>query len=105
MAQIILLYRLKPGVPAETFEQWTRTTDYPAMRGLARVASFTTYRVERNLLDPDAAPSVQYVELFDVPDLDGFVGEDMPGDVVQRIMGELFERAEAPEFLVATAVE
>ena len=105
MAHLILLYRLKPGVPPETFEQWTRTTDYPAMRGLARVASFTTYRVERNLLDADAAPSVQYVEVFDVPDLDGFTAEDMPGETVQRIMGEFFERAEAPEFLVATAVE
>ena len=75
------------------------------MRGLARVASFTTYRVERNLLDADAAPSVQYVEVFDVPDLDGFTAEDMPGETVQRIMGEFFECAEAPEFLVATAVE
>ncbi len=104
MPQIILLYRLKDGVPAESFEEWTRTTDYPAMRGLDRVAAFTTYRAERNLLS-DAAPSVQYVEVFDVPDLDGFVAEDMPGETVQRIMGEFFERAEAPEFLVATAVD
>lgn len=104
MAQIIILYRLKDGVPPETFEQWTRTTDYPTMRGLDRVASFTTYRTERNLLS-DAPPSVQYVEVFDVPDLDGFTAHDMPGETVQRIMGEFFERVDAPEFLVATAVE
>jgi len=103
MSKIILLYRLKDGVSPETFEQWTRTTDYPAMRGLNRVASFTTYRAERNLLS-DAAPSVQYVEVFDVPDLDGFMAEDMGGPVVQRIMGEFMEHVEAPEFLVAEDV-
>ena len=101
MAQI-LLYRLTPGVPAEAFEGWTRATDYPAMRGLTRVVH--EHRAERNLLS-DAAPSVDYAELFDVPDLDGFLAEDMPGRVVQRTTGEVVERAGAPEFIVATAVE
>lgn len=90
-------------MPPEIFEQWARETDYPTMRGLARVGSFTTYRTERTLLS-GASPSVQYVETFDVPDLDGFTGEDMPGETAQRFMGDFFERVEAPEFLVAAAV-
>lgn len=77
MAKVILQYRLKPGVAPEAFEGWVRTTDYPAMRGISRVASFTTVRV-RGLLIGEGDPGMDYIEIFDIPDLDGFVGEDMP---------------------------
>lgn len=33
----------------------------------------------------EGAPSVQYVEIFDIPDMDGFTSEDMPGETVQNI--------------------
>lgn len=39
MSQLILLYNLKDGVTSSDFENWVRTTDYPAMRGLERVRS------------------------------------------------------------------
>jgi len=104
MANLMLLYRLKPGVTRDQFETWVRGTDYPAMRGLKRVASFVNHRAER-LLIGEGAPSVDYVEVFEIPDLDGFVGEDMPGAVVQQIMGEFMGFADAPEFLVVKPVE
>jgi hypothetical protein len=104
MANVMLLYRLKPGVTRDQFETWVRETDYPAMRGLKRVASYVNHRAERLLLG-EGAPSVDYVEVFDIPDLDGFVGEDMPGAVVQKIMGEFMGFADAPEFLVVGEVK
>ncbi len=103
MSQIIIMYKLKPGVSREQYETWTRTTDYPTMRGLKRVAAFTNYRTVRNLLD-GSQPSVDYVEVFDLSDLDGFVSQDMAGSLVQKIMGEFMQFVDTPEFMVAEAV-
>ena len=103
MAKLFLTYRLKPGVTADAFETWIRDRDYPAMRGLARVASYVNHRAER-LLMGEGRPSMDYVEVFDIPDLDGFVGQDMPGGVVQAIMGEFMGLVDNPQFVVASEV-
>jgi hypothetical protein len=39
-----------------------------------------------------------------VPDLAGFTGEDMPGDLVQGVMGEFMGLVKDPEFLIAEKV-
>lgn len=104
MAQLILLYSLKDGVTRNDFEDWVRKVDYPAMRGLERVNAFTTYRAEKHLMD-DNAPSVQYVELFDIPDLEGFTSQDMPGETVQAVMGAFMGFADAPEFIICSEVK
>ncbi|RYD61879.1 MAG: REDY-like protein HapK [Sphingomonadales bacterium] len=103
MAKIILTYRLKPGVAPEAFEDWERGTDYPAMRGLTRVASYTNNRVT-GLLMGEGEPDMDYIEIFDVPDLDGFAGQDMPGAVVQGIMGEFMGQVEDVKFLLADEI-
>ena len=103
MSKIILLYTLKPGVTREQYEGWVRGTDYPAMRGLARVRSYVNHRVVKRLTG-DGEPSVAYVEVFDIPDLDGFLSEDMGGSVVQKVMGEFMQYVEDPEFLIAEDV-
>jgi hypothetical protein len=103
MPKIIITYTLKPGVSREIYEQWTRTVDYPAMCGLTRESSFVTHRTTCRLVG-EGAPSVDYIEVFDVPDLDGFVREDMPGPVVRTVMGEFLQFVEKPEFLVAEDV-
>lgn len=74
------------------------------MRGLDRVSDFRTYRTER-LLMGDGAPSVQYVEAFAIPDLEGFVTEDMGGETVQSVMGSFMGFAEAPQFIVVSEVK
>jgi hypothetical protein len=103
MSQIIITYKLKPGVAREQYETWTRTRDYPAMRGLKRVASFTNYRASSNMLTGEPS-TLDYLEIFDVPDLAGFMAEDMSGAIVQGIMGEFMQFVENPEFIVAEEV-
>ncbi len=100
MAYLMLRYNLKPGVTAEQFESWARNVDQPAMRGLARVAAFDTFRVT-GLLMGEGAPAQHYFELFEITDLAAFTGEDMPGETVQRIMGEFMGLVENPEFNIA----
>jgi hypothetical protein len=103
MTQVILTYKLKPGVTREAYESWTRTVDYPAMRGLKRVSSFVNHRVT-GLLIGEGEPYCDYVEVFDISDMAGFLAEDMGGPVVQKIMGEFMGFADNPQFLVAEAV-
>ena len=102
--QLIILYSLKDGVNQSDFENWVKATDYPEMRGLSRVNSFKTYRTEK-LLMGEGTPSVGYVEVFDIPDLDGFLSEDMPGETVQNVMGQFMGFAAAPEFIICDEVK
>lgn len=101
---LFILYTLKDGVTPEQFEDWVRTTDQPSMRSLARVQSFRTYRAERMLMGEDK-PGVAYIEAFAIPDLDGFVAEDMAGETVQTVMGAFMGLAEAPQFIVVSEVQ
>ena len=101
---LFILYTLKEGVTPEAFETWVRNTDQPAMRSLARVQEFRTYRAER-LLMGEGTPGIAYIEAFAIPDLDGFVAEDMGGATVQTVMGGFMGLAEAPQFIVVSEVK
>jgi hypothetical protein len=103
MAKVILQYRLKPGTSKDEFEAWVRSTDYPAMRGIARVASFANHRV-RGLLFDDGDPGMDYIEIFDIPDLDGLTSEDIPGEIIQGIMGDFMGRVDNPVYIIADEV-
>lgn len=100
MSAVIIRYKLNPGVTPADFEHWVRTVDQPTLRGMARVEAFDTFRIER-LLMGEGEPSANYIELFDIPDLDGFMTEDMAGATMQAVMAQFAGFAEAPEFLVA----
>ncbi|PHS35194.1 MAG: REDY-like protein HapK [Robiginitomaculum sp.] len=102
--QLIILYSLKGGVSREDFHNWVRTIDYPAMRGLARVENFKTFETKK-LLMGEGEPSVGYVEIFDIPDFDGFMVEDLGGDTVQGVMGQFMGFADAPEFIICDEVK
>ncbi len=73
------------------------------MRAITRVASFTNHRVER-LLIGEGVPSVDYVEVFDIPDLDGFTAEDLGGETLQAVMGAFMGWVDNPQFLVVSPI-
>jgi REDY-like protein HapK len=103
MSKIILTYKLKAGVNHEQFETWQREFDYPNMRGLKRVSSFVNHRVIRPLMG-EQPPSIDYVEVFEISDLEGFTQEDMAGSIVQSVMGQFMGYVENPEFLIVEEV-
>jgi hypothetical protein len=100
MSAVIISYKLKQGVTPADFEHWVKTVDQPTLRGLARVKACDTFRVER-LLMGEGEPSAHYVELFHIPDLDGFMTEDMVGATMQGIMAQFDGFVAVPEFMVA----
>lgn len=103
MAFLLLRYTLKDGVSPEDFENWVRETDQPAMRALQRVKSFDTYRAT-GLLMGEGEPSQSYFEIFEIDDMAGFTSEDMPGSVVQAVMGDFMGFADNPEFTIAERI-
>ncbi len=100
MPYLLIRYRLKDGVSPEAFENWVRDTDQPTMRSLRRVTRFDTFKAT-GLLMGEGALSQTYFEIFEIDDLDGFTGEDMPGETVQTIMGQFMGFVDAPEFVIA----
>jgi hypothetical protein len=103
MKQIIILYNLRADVTPEKFEDWVRTVDQPNMLSLARVSRFRTFRTHA-LLMGSGKPSVQYVEVFDITDLDGFTSEDMQSEIVQMVLGAFMGLVENPELIIASEV-
>ena len=103
MTNLILRYRLKSGVTAADFEQWVKTTDHPSMRGLSRIQRFDTYRITGMLMGGEK--TCDYVEVFEVNDFAGFLSDDMGGSTVQSVMGAFMGFADAPEFMIAEAVD
>lgn len=102
--QLVILYSLKNGVSRDDFHTWVRDVDYPTMRGLSRVESFKTYE-SKKLLMGEGQPSIGCVEVFDIPDLDGFMSGDLGGEIVQGIMAQFMGFADAPEFIISQEVK
>jgi hypothetical protein len=50
------------------------------------------------------APSIDYAEIFDIPDLAGFVSEDIPSAALRKDMEEFCGFAQSPEYLLASPV-
>ena len=103
MTTLFLLYTLKPETTAAAYEDWVRNRDYPAMRGLKRVSSFVTHRTT-GLLMGEGRPSADYIEVFEIDDFAGFTAEDLPGALVQGVMGEFMGKVQGAEFVVAEPV-
>lgn len=103
MAHIFVLYKLKPGVTREQHENWSRDFDMPAIRSFKRVKNFAVHRVDEMIM-AEGVPSVDFIELLEVPDLAGFMAEDLPGPVMQEILAQFMGFADNPEILVATAL-
>ena len=103
MAHIFVLYKLKAGVSREDFESWLKTNNSTYLRSIKRLKEFTVFRVEKRVMAQEPA-SVDYIDLFEIPDISGFISEDLRGDVSLKDMEEFGGFADQPEYLLATAV-
>lgn len=103
MTTLIVLFNLKEGANAADYESWARNTDLPTVRALDSVAAFDAYRTQ-GLLGSEAAAPYQYVEVIQVPDMARF-GEELATDVMQNVAAEFQQFADAPCFMLATALD
>jgi hypothetical protein len=103
VAHILILYKLKDGVTREDFEAWLKASSAPTLRGVKRLKDLTVYRVEKRVMDGREA-SVDYVEIFDIPDIAGFISEDIPSPDLRKDMEEFRGFAQSPEYLLASPI-
>lgn len=102
MMRIIVLFNLKPGVPAAEYEAWARSRDIPAVRALPSIAGFDVAAVT-GLLIGDGTPPYAYVEVIDVADMDQF-GKDVATEMMQAVAAEFQRYADNPLFLTTRDV-
>jgi len=100
--RLIALFNLKPGISAETYEDWARSVDLPTVRGLKSIDGFGVYRTLA-VMGSDAAPPYQYIEIIDINSEDQF-----QADVSSAAMGEIaaqFQQMADVTFLVMQSIE
>ena len=101
MQTIVVLFNLKPGVSADTYEQWARTTDLPIVNALPSVSGFEVLKTT-GLLGGGEAP-YQYVELLRFASLDALFG-DIGTEQMQKVAAEFQQFADSPLFMTTSAL-
>lgn len=96
---IVVLFNLKPGVQANAYEDWARSTDIPGVRAMGSVGSFKVFKTS-GLLGSDAAAPYQYIEHIEIAGMDGFMS-DVSTQQAQQIATEFQEFADGPIFMLA----
>ena len=102
MKTLIVLFRLKPGADAASYESWARSTDLPIVRKLPSVAGFEVFRTG-SLLGSDARPPYDYVEVIEIRAMTGF-GADVATDTMRRVAGEFRQFADNPVFMLTDRI-
>jgi len=74
------------------------------MRSLARVQDLRTCRAER-LRMGEKKRGVDAIEALAIPDLGGFLAEDMGGEIVQSVRGAFIGLVEALQFAIVSEVD
>jgi hypothetical protein len=96
--RIIVLFNLKPGVAADSYESWARATDIPHVRIQPSVKDFRVFRAT-GLFGSDGAPPYAYVEILDITAMDPFV-IDVQREAMQAVAAEFAKFADDPQFIL-----
>ena len=103
MATIIVLFNLKPGVSAERYEAWARSTDLPIVRGLPAVQAFDVQRAT-GLLSGSTEVPYQYVEILRVASVEALRTNIAATPAMAEVARQFREFADAPQFVVTEAI-
>jgi hypothetical protein len=102
MQSLIVLFNLKAGVDAATYEQWARSVDLPSVRGLKSIAEFEVYK-SASVLGNDAKPPYQYIEVLKVRDV-GELFSEIQAPTMQQVAAAFQQFAEHPCFILGAAL-
>lgn len=100
--RIIVLFNLKPGVDAATYEAWAKATDIPGVRGLPSVTDFQVYRAT-GVLGGEGQSPYAYLEVIDITDMAQF-GADASNEAVQKVVAQFQQFADNPTFVLTEAL-
>ncbi len=103
MQTLIVLFNLKDGADADTYEEWAKARDLPGVRALKNCERFDVLRTT-GVFGTDAAAPYQYVEIIDITDLAEFRSE-AGSEAMQSVVAEFREFADQPIFMVSENIE
>jgi hypothetical protein len=69
MVRVFVLYRLRPEIDPQRYEEWSQTRDQPVMKAAESVLGLRLYRVQAS---GGGASGFTYVEIIDVTSRDAF---------------------------------
>ncbi len=101
MPTLIVLFNLKPGVSAEAYESFARTTDLPIVRQLPSIAGFEVLK-SSGLLGGGKAP-YEYVEVIQVRSLEQ-LGKDVATPEMQKVATTFRTFADDPKFMITASI-
>ena len=84
-----VLFRLKPGVTPEAYEEWFRAENVPAA---LTVATSRNYRVWRVTGVMEGEPSFEYLEEMEIDDRAAFEAEIESSEAMARMLEAWYER-------------
>ena len=96
---VIVLFNLRRGVKAATYEKWVQKTDVPIAGGLKSVKDFSVFRAE-GIFGSKAKPPYRYFEILHVTGLDAFVGDIGKEPRMAKVAAEFQKFADKPLFIV-----
>ena len=96
------LFNLKDNKARDAYEKWAQTTDVPTVKNLDSVDDFKVYRLQ-NLMGSEDTPPYQYCEVIDINDM-AKLGEEITGDLMQRVAIEFQSFANHPVFIVSEQI-
>lgn len=99
MTIIVVLFNLKAGVQASTYEAWAKSTDLPTVNSLKSVDQCRLLRTSR-VMGSELPSPYQYIETIEVNSFAGFQ-EDLNGPLMQRITEEFNKFADKPLLIVS----
>lgn len=95
--RIIVMFNLKPGVDADAYENWARTTDIPGVRALGSVTDFQVLRATGTLGGGESP--FAYFEVIDITGMAAF-GADASSEAAQKVVAEFQNFADNPTFVL-----
>lgn len=76
---------------------------FTALRSIKRLDKFAVFRIEKRVMTQEQA-SADYIDLFEIPDISGFIAEDLRGEISLKDIEEFGGFVDKPEYLLATPV-
>jgi len=101
MMLIFVLFKLKPGVSVDAYQDWARTRDLPSVRALPSINDFRIFQTVKRL-GSSASPPFDYIEVMDTNDFELFL-KDLRTPLLEEVAKEFEQWADDP--LIITTAE
>jgi hypothetical protein len=103
MTTVYWLVKLKAGVTAEDYQAFVRRVDYPAVKRIASIRSYSSTRVAGSI-PPGTAVPFDFIDVVDVDDLEAYIQDLDHHPAVEEVHSQSAHMVEVLHCVVAEPV-